>query len=133
VYLSAAFFMSGVAALIAKTLVASALEQYRNIYFISIFATMLLISLSINGLTRRLPSRKELIFGGTMGIAGIGNYWFIVRALRDVPGIIAFPFRTCGSILLTLVVSRFLWKETLRYRELAGVILAMSAIVLMSL
>jgi multidrug transporter EmrE-like cation transporter len=94
---------------------------------------MLLISLSINGLTRRLPSRKELIFGGTMGIAGIGNYWFIVRALRDVPGIIAFPFRTCGSILLTLVVSRFLWKETLRYRELAGVILAMSAIVLMSL
>ena len=133
IYLSVAFVMSGVAALIAKAIVALSLDQHRNIYFISIFATMLLISISRSGLTRRFPSRKELIFGGAMGIAGIGNYWFIVQALRDIPGIVAFPFRTCGSILLTLVVSRFVWKETLRYREIAGVLLAMTAIVLMSL
>jgi len=132
-YLSAAFIFSGVAALIAKAVVALSFEQHRNIYFIFIFATMLLIALCVVIIIRRPPSRKELLSGGAMGLAGIGNYWFLVRALRDVPGIVVFPFRTCGSILLTLIVSRFVWRERMKPLEIAGVVLAMTAIVLMSL
>ena len=132
-YLSAAFIFSGVSALIAKALVALNFEQHRNVYFIFVFASMLLIALCVDMVTRRTPSGKELLSGGAMGLAGIGNYWFLVRALRDVPGIVAFPFRTCGSILLTLIVSRFAWRERMKPLEIAGVVLAMIAIALMSL
>jgi len=132
-YLSIAFILSGVGALIAKMLVAASLEQHRNVYFISLFATMLVIALGVDLSTRRPPSVKELLYGGAMGLSGIGNYWFIIRALRDIPGIVAFPFRTCGSIVLTLIVSRVVWRERLKPREIAGVVLAMAAIALMSL
>jgi drug/metabolite transporter (DMT)-like permease len=132
-YLSAAFLFSGVGALIAKAIVALNLEQHRNIYFLFVFATMLLISLCVNVITRRPPLRKELFSGGAMGIAGMGNFWFIVRALRDIPGTVAFPFRTCGSILLTVMVSRIVWRERIKPQEIVGIVLAMIAIALMNL
>lgn len=132
-YLSAAFILSGAGALIAKTLVSLNLEQHRNTYFIFLFATMLLIAVCVDIISLHLPSKRELLTGGAMGLAGIGNYWFIIRALRDVPGIVVFPFRTCGSILLTLIVTRIAWRERLGPMEIAGVVLAMVAIVLMSL
>jgi hypothetical protein len=133
ILLTSAFIFSGVAALIAKALVAESMEQYRNIYFISVFATFLFITLGADTVIRRMPSGAEIISGSLMGLAGMGNYWFIIRALRDVPGIVAFPFRTCGSMLLTLAVSRLVWKEQFKPKELAGVALAIAAITLMSI
>jgi drug/metabolite transporter (DMT)-like permease len=131
--LSTAFLLSGIGALLIKTLVALGLEKFRNTYFVSLHSTMLLIAIGGNLLGRHLPSKRELLFGGAMGLAGMGNYWFILFALRELPGIVAFPFRTCGSIVLTLFVSRVVWRERLAPGEVAGVVLAMAAIVLMSL
>jgi drug/metabolite transporter (DMT)-like permease len=54
-------------------------------------------------------------------------------SLKSLPGIVAFPIRTCGSILVTLAASRILWEERMRGREIFGVLLALISIVLMNL
>lgn len=132
-FLSTAFLLSGIGALLIKTLVSLGLEKYRNIYFVSLHTTVLLIAIIVNLLGRHLPSGRELLFGSAMGLAGFGNYWFILLALRELPGIVAFPLRTCGSIVLTLFVSRIAWQERLAPGEVIGVVLAMAAIILMNL
>jgi drug/metabolite transporter (DMT)-like permease len=131
--LSTAFLLSGIGALLIKTLVSLGLEKYRTTYFISLHTTMLLIAIAGNLFGRRLPSKRELLFGGAMGLGGMGNYWFILLALRELPGIVAFPLRTCGSIVLTLFVSRIVWRERMAPGEVIGVGLAMAAIVFMNL
>jgi drug/metabolite transporter (DMT)-like permease len=131
--LALAFLLSGAGMLIIKTLVGLNLTAYRNVYFSFLYGSMFLLSGVSLAATGHRPTRRELLIGAVMGLGGIGNLWFLMLALKSVPGIVAFPMRTCGSILLTLAASRILWDERVTVREIAGVLLALASIVLMNL
>jgi len=131
--LAVAFFMSGAVGLTLKVIAAQGLEGYKGIYFLSLWSSCLLAGATGCALSRRAPGRTELVIGGVMGLAGVGNIVFLLLALGLVTGTVAFPLKTCGSLLLTVAASYLLWREQISRREFLGLLCALAAIVLMNL
>ena len=54
----------------------------------------------------------------------------ILTALEQVPGTIFFPLMGCTVVVLDNLAARFLWQEQLPRTTLAGIALALLAIVI---
>jgi drug/metabolite transporter (DMT)-like permease len=104
-------------------------KEYILFLYLGTFLPALLASL----VTRRIPRRKEIQVGIGMGTAGVGGTFFFLLALEKLTGTVAFPLRTCGGLLLTIFLSFLLWGERLNKKEMFGLFLAITAIILMSL
>jgi len=76
------------------------------------------------------PAEKRI--GIVIGIALAGGFMFLLLALQHISGTVAFPLRTCGSILLTITGGRILWNERVSKKEYWGLSCALLAIILMN-
>ena len=129
--LCAAFFLTGGISLTAKMITAWGLEGFKKEYILFLYGGTFLPALLASFFLRRIPRGKEFGVGIGMGIAGLGGMLFFLLTLENLSGAVAFPLRTCGSLLLTIFLSFLLWRERLNRREMTGLFLALAAIVLM--
>jgi drug/metabolite transporter (DMT)-like permease len=65
-----------------------------------------------------------------MGISGAAGFLLMLIALTKLPGIVAFPVKNLGNLVLTGIVSILAWREKLSKTQWAGIILSLAAICL---
>lgn len=65
-----------------------------------------------------------------MGFAGMVGAVFMMLALSGMKGIIVFPVRNLGNVVLTGFVSILIWKERLSKTQWLGIIISLVAIML---
>ena len=85
---------------------------------------------------RRAPAGPVLvtvILGIVLGLTNTFASQFLVSSLLDVPSILVFPFYSTVGLLITVVFSRIVWRETINRLETAGIVMACAAVVLMNL
>ena len=77
--------------------------------------------------------RKDAFFGAVLGLDNALLNYSRVRAIEAHPGVKAFPAMSLGIILLSLTLAVLIWKERYRGRVLAGMVLAILALILIYL
>ena len=83
--------------------------------------------------TRQWPDRRDIVYGAILGLDNVLLNYFRVRALETELGVLAFPTMSIGVILLSAATAFILWKERFRGRVLAGMAVALAALILINL
>ncbi len=131
--LSVAFLLSGAASVSSKLIPVLGLQEFKATYVLFLYGGVFIPALGRTWWRKEPLHLKEISVGAGMGIAGIANVFFFLLALDKFTGTLAFPVRTCGNLLLTILVSYLFWHEKLSRKELMGLGLALLAIVFVSM
>lgn len=131
--LSAVFFLNGGASVAMKLIPVLGLEKFKLTYVLFLYGVSFVFALIGSWMRKKLPNLKEIEIGAVMGIAGIGSIFFMILALEELTGTLAFPLRTCGNMLFVILITYFLWQEKINRKESIGLSLALLAIVFMNL
>ena len=82
--------------------------------------------------TGRWPRGEVITWGVGLGLVNYGSAEFLLRALNEVPGPIAFPANSVAIVFGAALIGRFLWREHLSRANVAGLALAGVALVLLA-
>lgn len=123
-----AFVLTGILNVTNKALVEMGLGEYRDLYMLAFYATPALMSLIMMAARRQESSPVDIRVGLIMGFGGALSMLFFLIALQHMPGIVAFPVRNLGNLVLTGIVSIIAWKERLSHSQWLGIALALVAI-----
>ncbi|MDT0630779.1 hypothetical protein RQM47_07340 [Rubrivirga sp. S365] len=80
----------------------------------------------------RWPRGEVLGWGAVLGIVNYGSAEFLLRALDQLPGPVAFPANSVAIVFGAALIGRFLWHERLSAANVAGIALAGVALVLLA-
>jgi multidrug transporter EmrE-like cation transporter len=86
-----------------------------------------------SGTSAAIPFATSALPGLLVGLCNALSNRFIVLALQRLPGIIVYPFYSAVGLLLTVALTRVLWKEKMGVPEGIGMALAVGSIVLVNL
>jgi drug/metabolite transporter (DMT)-like permease len=120
---------------VQKTLLQNNLGQLQFTTFLfgtaAFFGIFILI---FNLLTKRMIFHKRhLISGIALGIPNFGSIYFLLKALdTDWDSSVIFPVNNVGIIVLSSIIAVLLFKEKLSKMNIAGILLAILAIILMT-
>jgi drug/metabolite transporter (DMT)-like permease len=93
---------------------------------------------AIFGLAAFLPGlretrAREVALGAVMGLCSLGGQTFTGMSLsRGIPGHVAFPITTGGSLFLVAAAGIFVFKERVGAYGAAGIILGVLALIMLS-
>jgi drug/metabolite transporter (DMT)-like permease len=76
------------------------------------------------------PRPAELRFGAGLGLPNFGSGAFLVLALQQMRGTIAFPAVNAGTLFLLVLAGLLFWRERAGRSGLAGLALTVVALVL---
>ncbi len=84
---------------------------------------------------RQQPQWRAIWGGIALGIPNYGSIYFLLRALgsNNLGSSVIFPINNVGIVLLSVILGRLLFSEKISTINLAGIILAMLAIGLMTI
>ena len=126
--LMAAFLFTGGMMVTHKGLVELGFGPHNDLYELVFYGTPMILG-GLTMLSRRQKSTpSDRSIGICMGISGTLSVLFMLLALEQIPGIVAFPIRNLGSLVATAIVSIIVWKERLSGTQWIGIVLSLAAI-----
>ncbi|MBN1401361.1 MAG: DMT family transporter [Anaerolineae bacterium] len=78
-------------------------------------------------------ARTDLLPGVGLGLCNAIANAALLIALQQLPGVLVFPFYSAVGVAFTSIFARLVWREQMRRQEVAGMAVAMLAVVLMNL
>ncbi|MDR1209688.1 MAG: hypothetical protein LBK41_05185 [Clostridiales bacterium] len=136
--LAALVIMSAVVEINSKLFSAFCLPEYNINMSFQIFAVAL-TACAVRMLIKRKKgetapvSRQEIIAGVIMGVPNAFINFTLVSALMTVPAGVTFPTLAAGNLLLTLIISRFAFKEQMDKRRVAAIFVTTASLVLVNM
>jgi len=127
-----AFVASGMVAVCSKLIPVRGLEDFKLTYLLHLYAVIFVLAFARSCLRKDFPRLAGTWLGLGMGVASVGNVFFTLLALERLTGTVAFPLKTCGELLLMLLLGYLIWRERIDRKESVGVGFACLAIVLMN-
>jgi drug/metabolite transporter (DMT)-like permease len=129
-----AFVTNGLGPFGLKVLAANHFGEYEPEYLIFWYVGGLVFAAAAFAFGKRYLSRAELLFGSAMGFCSLGGQFFTGEALTaGVPGYVAFPITTGGSLFLVALAGILLFKERVGPYGLAGLAVGILALVILSI
>jgi multidrug transporter EmrE-like cation transporter len=122
------FLLTGLVLITNKALVAWGLEGQTDLYMLAFYGVPLVLAVASNAFHRQKSSRTDIFVGLAMGVAGATGTLFLMLALAKMDGIVAFPVRNLGNVVLTGIVGIIFWKERLSKTQWLGILLSLAAI-----
>jgi uncharacterized membrane protein len=126
--LMVAFVLTGVLNILNKALIQWHLGPYRDLYMLAFYATPALLGTVILLVRRQEQSADDKRVGFMMGAAGAISMVFFLLALQGLSGIVVFPVRSLGNLVVTAVFSIIAWRERLSISQKIGIGLSLIAI-----
>jgi len=123
----------GFSQLSSKILVQSGLEAQNNYFFLAIFSSAALLVSPLAWRNRKGIRKRDSIFGFGVGMFNVASNRFLLMALTTLPGAVVFPVSSAGSLLLVTISAIILFKEKVSRVNLVGILLTLSAVVLINL
>jgi len=74
----------------------------------------------------------DFFYGAVVGVSNIGGNLSILLALVALPGAIVFPLVSSGGLLLTTILAWFIFKERVGRLNAIGIMLTLSAVLLIN-
>jgi drug/metabolite transporter (DMT)-like permease len=129
-----AFVTNGIGPFGLKVLTEKHLDRYESQYLIFWYLGGLLLALLAFGFRNLRFSRWEILLGTAMGFGSLGGQFFTGKALAaGIPGHIAFPITTGGSLFLVALAGILVFKERVGPYGLAGLVIGILSLIVLSL
>jgi drug/metabolite transporter (DMT)-like permease len=128
VLLMIAFLLTGVISIANKTLVQMNLGDFRDAYMLTYFGAPALLGLVYLVAKRDHGNNTDRRVGLIMGLGGALSTLCFLIALQYMKGIVAFPVRSLGNLVVTAMVSIAAWRERLSISQWIGIALSLIAI-----
>ncbi len=74
-----------------------------------------------------------IVMGVGLGLCNVVQLWVLLAALREVPGAVAFPVHSAGTVLLITLAGWIVWRERHGPVTLLGIAAAVAGLVLVNL
>ncbi len=129
--LFAAFVFTGLNSISNKAIHPLGLDRYMGLYGLGFWGTGLVLGAINAAVSKHGTRRIDAGIGILMGASGAVSMVLLLLALKTVPGVVAFPIRSCGNTSLTAVVSFIAWRERVTPRQWLGIICGLAAIYLL--
>lgn len=127
------FLMQGSSLLPPKVLEELGLGQHKWAYLTVLFGTAAAGALWRWVAGRDRVSREGAAIGVGLGLANVAATAFMSVSLAVLPGIIVYPVTSVGPMLIGMSLGIAVWGERPGMRALAGTLLAVPAVLLLSL
>ena len=76
-------------------------------------------------------SFSEILYGIFIGIVNLYSSFFLIAALKELPGSIVFPMVNISIVLIGSLIGYLYWKDKISGKQLTGLILATISILLL--
>lgn len=106
----------------------NAKELFLVIVFLSAFLASLYKTIKNNSITK-----KSIAFGFFVGIPNMLTAYFLIKALGVMNATVVFPLYSGGAIMLSMLWSLLAFKERLMAKDYVGILLIITALVLINL
>ena len=126
-----AFVLTGLNSISNKAMVHFHLDAYIGLYGLGFWGTGVVLGLITLAATKHKVSGLDAKIGIAMGVSGSIGMVLLLIALDTVPGVVAFPVRSCGNTSLTAIISYLAWRERVTPRQWLGIICGLAAIYLL--
>lgn len=106
--------------------------EFRPVFLECAFSLAALPSIAILIYRRKGLRWSEVRLGFVMGASNILQSHFMLKSLEHFDGFVVFPVTSAGAIVLTTLVATRLMGENISRRSLAGIVIAVVALVLLN-
>jgi len=127
------FFVTGSSGLAAKTFSELSPAEHQQMYLLFLFGTTAIISVSALLIRKRLPAPSDIPFGIMLGVGNLLAGYFLLLALKRLPGMLVFPISGSIGIVLSALAGVIIWREKVGKLAVLGIIAAVIAVVLINL
>lgn len=127
------FFIEGIASVMSKIYDEVGAPALSSHFILYTFSTAFILCTALVLCKKEKPGIWELLCG--VGI-GVPNYFatrLLLRALRSVPAVIAYPVRSAGCILVVALAGLLLFHEKLNKKQWAAIAMVILSVVLLSI
>jgi multidrug transporter EmrE-like cation transporter len=129
-----AFVANGIGPFGLKVLATRGLAAYQAQYLLCWYVGGFVFAMAALLLGRTGVNAREVLLGAAMGACSLAGQSFTALALsKGLPGHIAFPLTTGGSLFLVALAGIVLFKERIGPYGLCGVILGVASLVMLSI
>jgi drug/metabolite transporter (DMT)-like permease len=125
--------MSGMGDVMSKVYEVYGDAGIENLFLFFTFASALVLCLALMAYKKERLGIGELGYGALLGIPNFFSSLFLLKALGSVPGVIAFPTYSVGTILVVALAGLLIFREKLEKKQIAGSILICIALILLNL
>lgn len=126
--LMVAFVLTGLISTTNKALVQWDLGNYRELYLLGFYTAPSILGGLHLALRRSYGDPMDRRVGLVMGVGGALSTVTFLIALQYLPGIVAFPVRNLGNLVVIGMVGIVAWKERLSKSQWLGIALSLVAI-----
>ena len=123
-----AFLLTGFISIANKALIQLHLGDFRDAYMLTYFGAPALMGFVYLVAKRDHGNNTDRRVGLIMGLGGALSTLCFLIALQYMPGIVAFPVRSLGNLVVTAMVSIAAWRERLSITQWIGITLSLFAI-----
>lgn len=128
-----AFFANGVGPFGLKVLATRGLAGYQAQYLFYWYLGGVVFAAAALWMARSGVNGREILLGAAMGGCSFAGQSFTALALaKGLPGHIAFPLTTGGSLFVVAIAGILFFRERIGSYGLCGVVLGIAALVLLS-
>jgi drug/metabolite transporter (DMT)-like permease len=125
------YVLSGLAQIALKA--QSSLHPGRShvAFLLTGYAVMSVVSLPL--VRGRMPVRREAGVGIVRGVAALSMHFLVLGAAAVLPAYLVFPIYCTANVVGNAALAMLIWGERLQARTLLGILLALAAMVVLSL
>lgn len=132
-FIIVAFFLSGMLMVFMRMF--DTLGKGSSLYsFLLIIFGVGFIVAFMAGLRKKIVfTRKEIIVGAVIGLCSVLAFVFMLKSLTILPGVVVFPVVGGGNPILAVILIHVIFREKLGIKEILGIGVGCSGIILLSI
>lgn len=107
-------------------------DKFEELFLVCTFVVAFLLSVVLVKIKKQRYTKNELLYGALLGIPNYYSARFLLKALGEVPAVVAYPTFSIGTIAVITLTGVLAFKEKLNKRQLVAIGLIAIAVVLLN-
>ena len=106
--------------------------EYEELFLVITFWISFIFSLVLVKYKKQIYTKNEIIYGVFLGIPNYFSARFLLKALGEVPAVVAYPIFSVGTIAVITLIGVLFFREKLNRRQMFAIALIMVAVALLN-
>lgn len=107
-------------------------DKFEELFLVCTFVVAFLLSVVLVKIKKQRYTKNELLYGALLGIPNYYSARFLLKALGEVPAVVAYPTFSIGTIAVITLTGVLVFKEKLNKHQLVAIGLIAIAVVLLN-
>lgn len=126
------FTLNGFCLLATRGFSQTGVQGQNSIFLAILFGTAAFIAHIVWWFHRRESSWRDAPLGVALGLCNALSNLMLLAALQELPSVLVFPFQSAIGLVYVAVFARLVWGERIQRLEMAGMAVALVAVVLIN-